>query len=447
MLKVAPVVRPRWLLSVLSRWAAQLQVLQLTLARAPGDSQALYGILLSTLLCCFADEISIDPFRASTAVLRRTGPSTCDVYRRTGVHFTPAWTIKNQEAVPIGMVIALAPGKRCLAGFVQPRPGWLSSRKHTDAPTPALWLRLLVSMRTVYLRRVIVHPALLEGSKTFSAAVGLSVLLYDVLLTFGDEVRYIWRRPITTIKVLYLFLRYGVTIAQIFYFQDLLTCFDSDKRLGSIKHVTQFDPDSPSCRTSSRSVAFEVPDTLPSCVGSLIVLALVGSMSLVLANYIMIIRVYTLWDHRKWMLRTLFIGYALSQPASYSLPAIFDVFLFVLTITNAASRPRRANVKIITDLRRDGLVFYLGLFVGRFLNVALSIPTDIRPLIIHGHGNEVGLASGAPIGDAGKWPRPANPAGLGWGLGAAFGSVAPLVFDRFAGVSIELANKLSSQRR
>jgi hypothetical protein len=39
--------------------------------------------------------------------------------------------------------------------------------------------------------------------------------------------------------------------------------------------------------------------------------------------------------------------------------ALFDVFLFILTIFNAASRPRRANVKIITDLRRDGCVFYL----------------------------------------------------------------------------------------
>jgi hypothetical protein len=39
--------------------------------------------------------------------------------------------------------------------------------------------------------------------------------------------------------------------------------------------------------------------------------------------------------------------------------ALFDVFLFILTIFNAASRPRRANVKIITDLRRDGCMFYL----------------------------------------------------------------------------------------
>jgi hypothetical protein len=41
------------------------------------------------------------------------------------------------------------------------------------------------------------------------------------------------------------------------------------------------------------------------------------------------------------------------------LKALFDVFLFILTLFNAASRPRRANVKIITDLRRDGCLFYV----------------------------------------------------------------------------------------
>lgn len=59
----------------------------------------------------------------------------------------------------------------------------------------------------------------LEGSKTFPAAVGFSVLVYDLLLTLGDEVKYIWRRPVTSIKVLYLILRYGVAIAQVIYFQ------------------------------------------------------------------------------------------------------------------------------------------------------------------------------------------------------------------------------------
>ncbi|SRR6266702_1620677 len=33
-----------------------------------------------------------------------------------------------------------------LAGFVQPRLVWLSSRRHTNAHAPVPWLRLLVSM-------------------------------------------------------------------------------------------------------------------------------------------------------------------------------------------------------------------------------------------------------------------------------------------------------------
>jgi len=158
---------------------------------------------------------------------------------------------------------------------------------------------------------------------------------------------------------------------------------------------------------------------LPSCVGSLYVVAVVGSMALVLANYIMLIRVYTLWDHRKWTLKILYTGYFLSvcstiafvttsivdlTPHIVSDPYIFrmclivgrtpywigiwlsqvlfDAFLFILTLFNAASRPRRANVKIITDLRRDGCLFYLGLFVGRFLNIALSIPTSRQYYLI-----------------------------------------------------------------
>ncbi|KAI0259689.1 hypothetical protein BC834DRAFT_607292 [Gloeopeniophorella convolvens] len=197
-------------------------------------------------------------------------------------------------------------------------------------------------------------------AERYLSAVGLTILFYDYLLMLDEEMKYIWRRPFTSVKALYIVLRYGVAIGQVVYFEGLLT------------------------------------HQIRSCVGSLIVLAVVGSMSLILANYVMLIRVYTLWDHRKWMLRTLFFGYAISLCATVAFvatsivqliphvsfdpvifhmclvegrspywigiwlsQALFDVFLFVLTFFNAASRPRRANVKIITDLRRDGGVFYL----------------------------------------------------------------------------------------
>jgi Family of unknown function (DUF6533) len=50
---------------------------------------------------------------------------------------------------------------------------------------------------------------------SFLAAAAVAMLVYDYLLTIGDEVQYIWRPPITSIKVFYLILRYGVVIAEI----------------------------------------------------------------------------------------------------------------------------------------------------------------------------------------------------------------------------------------
>jgi hypothetical protein len=54
---------------------------------------------------------------------------------------------------------------------------------------------------------------------TCAVAVALAMFIYDYTLTFADEIQYIWRRPITGIKILYLILRYGVAIAELVYFR------------------------------------------------------------------------------------------------------------------------------------------------------------------------------------------------------------------------------------
>lgn len=50
-------------------------------------------------------------------------------------------------------------------------------------------------------------------------AVALAMFIYDYTLTFGDEMQYIWRQPVSGIKILYLILRYGVAVAELVYFQ------------------------------------------------------------------------------------------------------------------------------------------------------------------------------------------------------------------------------------
>ena len=63
-------------------------------------------------------------------------------------------------------------------------------------------------------------PSLVDAlTLTCPVAVALAMFIYDYALTFGDEMQYIWRRPITGIKILYLILRYGVAIAELVYFQ------------------------------------------------------------------------------------------------------------------------------------------------------------------------------------------------------------------------------------
>ncbi|KAF8499570.1 hypothetical protein F5888DRAFT_1633253 [Russula emetica] len=204
------------------------------------------------------------------------------------------------------------------------------------------------------------------SAERYISAVGLAMFVYDYTLTFGDEMQYIWRRPITGIKILYLILRYGVAIAELVYFQALS---------GLTTHLSHN-----LCWVSICGCGGGV---YGACPGKL--------------TDIMLIRVYTLWDHRKWTLKILYTGYFLSVCSTIAFvttsivdltlgrtpywigiwlsQVLFDAFLFILTLFNAASRPRRANVKIITDLRRDGCLFYLRQYYLIAVSFVLSLST------------------------------------------------------------------------
>ncbi|KAH9971820.1 hypothetical protein BGW80DRAFT_1460272 [Lactifluus volemus] len=213
----------------------------------------------------------------------------------------------------------------------------------------------------------------------YISAAAVAMLVYDYLLTVGDEIRYIWKPPTTNVKVFYLLLRYGVVIAEIMCCQALSgLVIDMTHTVGIYLSVLMPRLNYPLAQLLL-DTDYSVDRRKPvPCDGQL---------------------VYTLWDHRKAILRTLYTAYAISVCASVAfvfisikqlLPntiydpyifhmclikgrspywigiwisqASFDIFLFILTICNAANRPRRANVKLITDLRRDGCIFYLALF-------------------------------------------------------------------------------------
>ncbi|KAI0261363.1 hypothetical protein BC834DRAFT_475409 [Gloeopeniophorella convolvens] len=55
---------------------------------------------------------------------------------------------------------------------------------------------------------------------------------------------------------------------------------------------------------------------------------------------------------------------------------VFQFFVLLLTIWNAADRPRPIHVKILSDLIRDGIAANLAIFLLRLCCFALSIPSD-----------------------------------------------------------------------
>ncbi|KAJ7159761.1 hypothetical protein C8R46DRAFT_373907 [Mycena filopes] len=60
----------------------------------------------------------------------------------------------------------------------------------------------------------VLHDAIVDlqnvAATRYVSAAGLVILLYDHLLTLGDEVEYIWKAPTTAAKVLFLIMRYMV---------------------------------------------------------------------------------------------------------------------------------------------------------------------------------------------------------------------------------------------
>ncbi|TFK45970.1 hypothetical protein OE88DRAFT_1059173 [Heliocybe sulcata] len=73
---------------------------------------------------------------------------------------------------------------------------------------------------------------------------------------------------------------------------------------------------------------------------------------------------------------------ALSARARY-LPAVwgcqiaFDVYIFALSVINAAERPRRAESPLMSGLYRDGVFFFAALFWLRVANMTASGLPDV----------------------------------------------------------------------
>ncbi|KAJ6572155.1 hypothetical protein B0H19DRAFT_1256062 [Mycena capillaripes] len=127
------------------------------------------------------------------------------------------------------------------------------------------------------------------------------------------------------------------------------------------------------------------------------------------SHFVIIMRIYRLWDRRRNVARILTTSFTVcisviiilaeltyfeplqtcrfgTKPkvvtAMLGVLSFFDFSLVLLIVFNAMDRPRLTDVKIVSELQRDGLGFFLTIFVLRFVDTIVSIFQDTTPVFL-----------------------------------------------------------------
>ncbi|EKM54155.1 uncharacterized protein PHACADRAFT_196585 [Phanerochaete carnosa HHB-10118-sp] len=212
----------------------------------------------------------------------------------------------------------------------------------------------------------------------YMTAVGLTVLLYDHVLTFCDEVRLVWRAPSSFPKYAFLFNRYLVPVCL------LLVSYEMCGFVGE---------------------AF----TDEGCRRLLFACSMLSLASVAVGNILVLMRVVILWDRRRAVMELMVAGFIVCFSAQSALmvislvkfwpglqwnsvagmcitttktpffsgvwaaPMFFEVLVLVSTVLNALDRPSQAALPITRSLHRDGITYFLAVTCFRVLNLTLSI--------------------------------------------------------------------------
>lgn len=252
-------------------------------------------------------------------------------------------------------------------------------------------------------KAVFTNPA-----NSYVSLVSTPLYLYDFLLTFSDEVRYIWRRRLTGATVLYLVNRYAALLACTVNAFGLAKChFVHDLHWWGKTSVDI-------CRIEIRLVG--ACTALSYCAfaafAALRIYALYGLQKwifwiiLVMGLVTPAIQILDMatYDIRRVYLAPGFSGCLRESKLDFLVPVtlmtpwrdpllwqgiymvLFEAILVMLTwyktITNLGSRIGLARTPIMTLLRKDGTLYFILLFAATTLNVVgLLMPRrDTSPL-------------------------------------------------------------------
>ncbi|KAJ7833678.1 hypothetical protein B0H13DRAFT_2370312 [Mycena leptocephala] len=202
-------------------------------------------------------------------------------------------------------------------------------------------------------------------------AISVSALLYDHSLSFGGEMDLIWFNSEAAFGN-----RVGFILNR--YLTEAVAIYVAYLNSGLYQGLT--------------SVGAEI------CHTSIWIFSMGSSVFIGISHFLIIMRVYTLWDRRQMIKRILtaafcleiclalvFSALAASQTnllweyiplaLKFMLGAItlFDFFIIIMTVLNALDRPHTTQADVITSLQRDGARMFVCLFVLRLTSFLISV--------------------------------------------------------------------------
>lgn len=221
----------------------------------------------------------------------------------------------------------------------------------------------------------------------YTAAAGITLLLYDHMLTFGDEVKYIWKsKEWTAPKYMFFIVRYGVPLAVLGHIIQM----------SGLSNITLSD-------------AF--------CRGYFAVSTAFGLTTIAMTNFIVLLRLWVLWDRDRIAVAVTVFAFVLTNVVSLGMlifmitrvyatvtwnqailmcsPAerlplgglwipglVFEVIIFVMACFNALYRPRPSHDALAKVLYRDGLTYFAVLFTMRIINVVVGFVAPLSLIFV-----------------------------------------------------------------
>ncbi|KZV74975.1 hypothetical protein PENSPDRAFT_681416 [Peniophora sp. CONT] len=271
---------------------------------------------------------------------------------------------------------------------------FMSSSDTVDGIPVALLPLLEAGWSTFYMFRATV----------FVSLASITFLIYDHVLTFGDEVEYVWKAPRNITKYLFLFNRYTVPIV-------ICICMRAFTGVQSGPLSNELFACSFNCKVwSAVSIA-------------------ISPISIANGSFIVLLRLWNIWDRRMKLLLPTFALFVLTQCVTVAMairlavkdygappatdehvrasvdrslrisdsslyfsytrtcvfphkisyvslwaPAVgFEVIIFAVTWWNALSRPRTNDIALARQLYWDGSIVFFVVFTLRLMNMVISI--------------------------------------------------------------------------